>query len=127
MGVSDLKKAAIILTMLPLHFQILQNQNDYIMMSGFNMLSERKQYDSKLEMKTESSEISESPNSRGENTFILWDPFSFYTDARQMPVNKVETTVHEISCAYQHTDNREGKRTTLQNYSGPSYLILSFM
>lgn len=88
MGVSDPKKAAIILTMLPLHFQILQNQNDYIMMSGFNMLSERKQYESKLEMKTESSEISESPNSPGENTFIMWNPFSFYTDTSQMPVTR---------------------------------------
>lgn len=88
MGVSDLKKAAIILTMLPLHSKILQNQNDYIMMSGFNMLSECKQYESKLEMKTESSEISESPNSWGENTFSMWDHFSFYTDISQMPTTR---------------------------------------
>lgn len=60
--VSGLKKTAIILTMLPFHFKILQNQNDYIMVSGLNMLSEDEQNESKLEKKTESSEISESPS-----------------------------------------------------------------
>lgn len=62
MGVSGLKTTAIIPTMLPFHFKILQNQNRYIMISGINMLNEHKKNECKLEMKTESSEISKSPN-----------------------------------------------------------------